>query len=647
MEQAAESEDKQFKWGKKRVTGEEMKDVQFYESFTYGGSEYCLYDCVLIGDATKPDSSELYVGKIINLWEHNDQRENSRRVELLWFFKPSEVSLYVGVQDALANELFLASGTGVGLTNENRLEAICGKCNVLCISKDIRNPQPSDEEIKLADFLFYRTFDVGSRKILEKMDDKIAGVDVEFVFNRHNCEEKVSAVQKVATDVHGTADSLKPNPPSTSGSVRQNECKGSDFSGHRKSDYGYKKEKDNECHKQLAMKKSTVPEERANQDSGRRDGGLYFCIDSGSRRNDCHQKDQDSEAEKHSSKQTSRLAEERCSKDFYRLDDLSRKKRRVDGSVSVSDGREKLRLQEERYCFDDIPQKKRELDGSVAVSDGRPKKSQKIRHDGRKDIEPIRSPRDNVAGGELYSQKPSHTDKKQDLRIPRFSEGKGTKLATEKDYFKKPNSDCKSKLTEGKVLTDANYRRHYRVFEVTQKPDAEENKWYRDLPWEENVRCAEEQGNLVLLRNLDPTYTSKEVEDIVYSDLNEQCTARIIERTSATIPHIGEALVIFKTIDAAKRAIRRLYEGCLLLSNGRILVATNTKVNPPTKPPFQFSGHIKPRAQMRQKRTNAVATSHSSQTNSVGFEMGLDWVLYQDRCELTWKRIFEVNIDHH
>lgn len=31
----------------------------------------------------------------------------------------------------------------------------------------------------------------------------------------------------------------------------------------------------------------------------------------------------------------------------------------------------------------------------------------------------------------------------------------------------------------------------------------------------------------------------------------------------------GEALVIFKTADAAKRVIKRLDEGCLLLSNGR------------------------------------------------------------------------------
>lgn len=242
-------------------------------------------------------------------------------------------------------------------------------------------------------------------------------------------------MQKVATDIPGTADSLKPNRPSTSGSFRQNECNASDFSGHRKSDNGYKK--DNECYKQLATKKSTVPEERYNKDSGRRDGGLD-C----SRRNDCHgKKDHDSEVEKQLTKQKSRLAEERCSIDSY--------------------------------CLDGLLRKKRKLDGSVAGSDGRTKMSQKISHDVRKDIKPVRSPRDQVTRGEVYSQKSSFTDKKQDLRIPRFPEGKETKPATDEGLCKKPSSDCKiSKHTEGKMLTDANYRRHYRVFEVTQKPVA-------------------------------------------------------------------------------------------------------------------------------------------------------------------------------
>lgn len=56
-------------------------------------------------------------------------------------------------------------------------EAIAGKCNAVCISKDERNPHPSKEELEEADFIFYRTFDVGQCVISEKIDDEIAGVD--------------------------------------------------------------------------------------------------------------------------------------------------------------------------------------------------------------------------------------------------------------------------------------------------------------------------------------------------------------------------------------------------------------------------------------------------------------------------------------
>lgn len=56
-------------------------------------------------------------------------------------------------------------------------EAIAGKCTVICISKDNRNPQPTNEELQMADHVFYRTFDVGNCKIADKIDDKIAGVE--------------------------------------------------------------------------------------------------------------------------------------------------------------------------------------------------------------------------------------------------------------------------------------------------------------------------------------------------------------------------------------------------------------------------------------------------------------------------------------
>ncbi|KAG2316656.1 hypothetical protein Bca52824_019778 [Brassica carinata] len=45
-----------FKWGKRRGPCVENEDVQYYESFTYGGCEYRLYDCVSVGDDGRLDS---------------------------------------------------------------------------------------------------------------------------------------------------------------------------------------------------------------------------------------------------------------------------------------------------------------------------------------------------------------------------------------------------------------------------------------------------------------------------------------------------------------------------------------------------------------------------------------------------------------
>lgn len=123
MEESVGAEGLEFNWGKKRGVGGKKKDVRFYESFTYDGDEYSLYDCVLVGDPREPDSAEPFVGKIIKIWEHTNKRAKfPRQVKLLWFFKPSEISPYLeGVPDVLANELFLASGEGAGLANVNQL----------------------------------------------------------------------------------------------------------------------------------------------------------------------------------------------------------------------------------------------------------------------------------------------------------------------------------------------------------------------------------------------------------------------------------------------------------------------------------------------------------------------------------------------
>lgn len=109
------SDEIDFSWGIKRGRGGQKKEVQFYESFTYDGVEYFLYDSVYL---FKEGETKPYIGKLIKIWEHSN---NARKVKVLWFFYPSEISNYIKGENVLENELFLASGVGKGLANINPL----------------------------------------------------------------------------------------------------------------------------------------------------------------------------------------------------------------------------------------------------------------------------------------------------------------------------------------------------------------------------------------------------------------------------------------------------------------------------------------------------------------------------------------------
>uniref|UniRef100_A0A803LUH4 BAH domain-containing protein n=1 Tax=Chenopodium quinoa TaxID=63459 RepID=A0A803LUH4_CHEQI len=166
-----------FSWGLKKGLGGKDGDLQMYHSFTYDGVEYFLYDSVYL---FKDGVPEPYIGKLIQIYERPNEE---RKVKVLWFFRPSEVSNFLGGVNVLENELFLATGFGKGLANINPLEAIAGKCNVVCISKDQRNRQPSTEEVKTAHFVFYRTFDVQHSTISDVLGETIATVKVSYLLN--------------------------------------------------------------------------------------------------------------------------------------------------------------------------------------------------------------------------------------------------------------------------------------------------------------------------------------------------------------------------------------------------------------------------------------------------------------------------------
>lgn len=192
-------DDWEFEWGKKRGIGGKKKNVQFYDSFTFDGVHYSLNDAVYLQNGTA-DDVEPHIGKLIKIWENHDK---SRKVKVQWFFRPNEIRKFLQGIQTKENELFLASGDGKGFANVNPLvitflsfwvllkafmsfwlfarysyqESIVGKCNVVCISEDAGNPQPSDETLQKADYVYHRFFDVEKLKIVDQLNNKTAGTE--------------------------------------------------------------------------------------------------------------------------------------------------------------------------------------------------------------------------------------------------------------------------------------------------------------------------------------------------------------------------------------------------------------------------------------------------------------------------------------
>lgn len=141
--------DDDFMWGEAKQTLDREK--KYYCSFFYGDEEYNLYDNVFLYDENE---TEQHIGKIMKLWE--ECSSGSKMALIRWFLRPNELPLKLrepGLSKK-TKELFLAFGKGKGVTNENRLDCFDGKCKVLCTSKDARNRQPSEEDLRDADFFF-------------------------------------------------------------------------------------------------------------------------------------------------------------------------------------------------------------------------------------------------------------------------------------------------------------------------------------------------------------------------------------------------------------------------------------------------------------------------------------------------------------
>ncbi|KAK9666296.1 hypothetical protein RND81_14G175200 [Saponaria officinalis] len=154
---------------------------------------------------------------------------------------------------------------------------------------------------------------------------------------------------------------------------------------------------------------------------------------------------------------------------------------------------------------------------------------------------------------------------------------------------------------------------------------------------------AHEQRRLVTINNLDPSYTSSDVQDVISSAFNLKVDAKIIPRRSFSNTLHGQALVIFNSMDEANFVISELNKKCLVDGEGRPIVAVKTKlVDLPKR--NHFPGHIALELHEIKKRTSkakTVSTSHCAQQNTCESKMAMEWILFHQRADFWCKTLHE------
>ncbi|CAJ1955138.1 unnamed protein product, partial [Sphenostylis stenocarpa] len=202
------------------------------------------------------------------------------------------------------------------------------------------------------------------------------------------------------------------------------------------------------------------------------------------------------------------------------------------------------------------------------------------------------------------------------------------------------------------IKQDERIKTDKKVIDVIERPDAGKRRWFKKMsninnlkPWDERLRRAQELDTLVLLNNLDPSYTSYEVEDLVWCALKAKVEARVIEWSPSSSTYYGRAFVIFKTKGEAESAISELNKRCLSLGEGRIVSAAKGTLCEPDKK-RKFTGHLvidKTALQRQhQEMRNAVSTSHCSQPNTIEYQMAIEWILQYAKFNACWNALYEV-----
>ncbi|XP_014501354.1 protein ANTI-SILENCING 1 isoform X2 [Vigna radiata var. radiata] len=510
----------EFKWGNMRSVGGRKKDVRFYDSFFYDGVEYSLFDSVFLYKEGEP---EHYIGKIVKIWETSDK---NKRVKVLWYFRPSEIGNFLEGNDALENELFLASGEGEGLANVNPLEAIAGKCNIVCISKDSRNPYPSDAEVKMAEFVFYRFFDVGKCKILDKIDDKIAGIEVKNIFNHLDSRKHVGIGKPGLEKKEVSGNFMACNEAVAPLSQNNNQPliekpDGKCFDALAR---------ENAVSKSLLGKKPTL---RTGVKEASELNDSYLVSNNKNAPQDKVEENGGHKASLVKQKSFSKLSHasrtdlkmrEMAKMDYGRGNDSIEKNistSRVnlgkddheDEGVSVG--------QFNKGVVEEMTSKKENRGGFGKVSSAKMNNNGKSRKlitydDDDDNDDNVKTVAPSSSKDKYKLQREANSFDVEELPSKRLKIDKATKLASDKL--------CKDSSV---ISSNVEHERDFRLMEVTRRPDDDRSKWFKEIPWEEKLKTAFEQRKLVLLQNLDPSLSSSEVQNIIWTGFKERCTAKV------------------------------------------------------------------------------------------------------------------------
>nr|XP_051195647.1 protein ANTI-SILENCING 1-like [Lolium perenne] len=468
----ASSENIQFSWGNKRAKNRLKMDTQFYGSFTFDNVNYSLYDCVYLFKNGEP---EPYIGKILKIWQQNQ----AKKVKILWFFSPDDIRSYLSGPVA-EKEIFLASGDGTGLADINPLEAIAGKCTVVCLSKDERNRQPTPREQEVADYIFCRFFDVGNCTLSDKVPEKIGGLEVNSLLNPKDAQVTCYPDQDTqGVDQKLGAGLVAPLPQSA-----------------------VEMEDENPVAAVTPPQSGAIP---------------------------------------------------------------------LPPAVKEED--------KAKVAAVPLP---------PAVKEGVPKPTQDI---------------------------PKRTQKDLSEKMP------SKKLKLSQD----PTGPSVAPVPDVKVRPGP--------LELTTRQAVDRSKWFKPLPWHEELRVSDEEGRLVYIQNLDIQFAASDIEELIREALQLTCRARPINHPTYDDPNNGKAYAVFKSKKAADVAISKINSG--LVVGGRPLYCSKglLKIK---KPSGALVGHLtisnqKTSRRQQEDQKKAVSTSHCSQPNTIEYDLALDWMLVREK----------------